>query len=125
MIAFRRTHPILSKEQFYTDAEIHGFSPQRGLPNWTDPKEKQFACPILEDEKSALYLMFNVSADAVDFGLPPVPPGARWHLAGDTSDEVSQGLFAGGDEPFWEDPLTYHLSPRSSAILLARRAEIK
>jgi len=24
MIAFRRAHPILSKEQFYTDAEIIG-----------------------------------------------------------------------------------------------------
>jgi len=27
MIAFRRAHPILSKEQFYTDAEIHWFGP--------------------------------------------------------------------------------------------------
>ena len=40
MIAFRRAHPILSKEQFYTDAEIHWFGPQGGSPNWADPKEK-------------------------------------------------------------------------------------
>ena len=38
MIAFRRAHPILSKEQFYTDAEIHWFGPHGGLPNWADPK---------------------------------------------------------------------------------------
>ena len=44
MIAFRRAHPILSKEQFYTDAEIHWFSPHGGLPNWADAKSKQFAC---------------------------------------------------------------------------------
>ena len=75
MIAFRRAHPILSKEQFYTDAEIHWFGPQGGSPNWADPKEKQFACLIHEDEQSALCLMFNAGADAVDFGLPPVPPG--------------------------------------------------
>jgi isoamylase len=120
MIAFRHAHPILSKEQFYTDAEIHWFGPQGGLPNWADPKEKQFACLIHEDEQRALYLMFNAGADAVDFGLPPVLPGARWHLSVDTSREAPQDLFAAGEEPLWKDPQTYHLSPRSSAILLAR-----
>lgn len=125
MTAFRRAHPILSKEQFYTDAEIHWFGPQGALPNWTDPKEKQFACLIHEDEQSVLCLMFNAGADSVNFGLPPVRSGARWHLAVDTSHEAPQDLFAAGEEPLWEDPLSYHLPPRSSAILLARRAEIK
>jgi glycogen operon protein len=120
MIAFRRAHSILSKEQFYTDAEIHWFGPQGGLPNWADPKAKQFACLIHEDEQRALCLMFNAGADGVDFGLPPVLPGARWHLAVDTSREAPQDLFAAGEEPLWEDPQTYYLGPRSSAILLAR-----
>ena len=40
MIAFRRAHPVLSKEQFYTDAEIHWFDPQGGLPNWDNPQGK-------------------------------------------------------------------------------------
>ena len=75
MIAFRRAHPILSKERFYTDAEIHWFGPQGGLPSWADPKEKQFACLIHEDEQRALCLMFNAGADAVDFRLPPLLPG--------------------------------------------------
>jgi len=120
MIAFRRAHPVLSKEQFYTDAEIRWFGPQGGLPNWADPKEKQFACLIHEDARRALCLMFNAGADAVEFGLPPVPPGARWHLAVDTSCQAPQDLFAAGEEPLWEDPKTYPLGPRSSATLLAR-----
>jgi isoamylase len=120
MIAFRRAHPILSKEQFYTDAEIQWFGPQGGIPNWAEPKEKQGACLIREDEQSALCLMFNAGADAVDFSLPPASPGARWHLAADTSREAPQDLFAAGEEPLWKDPQTYRLSPRSSAILLAR-----
>jgi isoamylase len=119
MIAFRRAHPILSREQFYTDAEIRWFGPQGGLPNWADPKGKQFAL-IHEDEQHALCLMFNAGADVVDFRLPPVISGARWHLAVDTSREVPQDLFAAGEEPLWEDSQTYHLSPRSSVILLAR-----
>lgn len=32
MIAFRRAHPVLSQEQFYTDAEIHWYGPQGGCP---------------------------------------------------------------------------------------------
>jgi isoamylase len=121
MIAFRRAHPILSKEQFYTDAEIHWFGPQGGLPNWIDPKEKQFACLIHEDEQRALCLMFNAGGDVVDFGLPPILPGTRWHLAVDTSRKAPQDLFAAGEELLWEDPQTYRLSPRSSAILINRR----
>ncbi len=122
LLAFRRAHPILSKEQFYTDAEIQWFGPRGGSPNWTEPKEKQLGCLIREGEQHALCLMFNAGADTVDFGLPPAPPGARWHLAVDTSSEAPQdGLFAAGEEPLWEDPLTYRLRGRSSVILLARR----
>jgi isoamylase len=120
MIAFRRAHPILSKEQFYTDDEIQWFGSQGGLPNWADPKEKRFACLIHEEEQRALYLMFNAGADAVDFGLPPLLPGTEWHLAVDTSREAPQDLFAAGEEPLWEIQKTYRLSPRSSAILLVR-----
>jgi isoamylase len=71
MIAFRFAHPILSKEQFYTGAEIHWLGPQGGLPDWTEPKAKQFACLIHEDAQHALLLMFNARGDAVDFDLPP------------------------------------------------------
>ncbi len=121
MIAFRRAHPVLSKEQFYGDTEIHWFGPQGGLPNWADSKEKQFACLINEneDEQRALFLMFNADIAAVDFSLPPVL-GARWHLAVDTSHEAPHDLFAAGEEPLWKDPQSYHMAPRSSAILLAK-----
>jgi glycogen operon protein len=125
MIAFRHAHPVLSKEQFYTDADIHWFGPQGGSPNWTGAKEKQFACSIQEDERRALCLMFNAGADAVDFVLPPVPPGARWYLAVDTSREAPQDLPGAGEEPLREDSRTYHLGPRSGVILLARRTEAK
>jgi glycogen operon protein len=125
MIAFRRAHPVLSMEQFYTDAGIQWFGPQGGLPNWAGPKEKQFACLIHEDEQHGLCLLFNADADAVDFNLPPTLPGARWHLAVDTSGEAPHDLFAAGEEPPWEDSRTYHLSARSSVILLARTTEAK
>ncbi len=121
MIAFRHAHPILSQEQFYSDAEIQWFGPQGGLPNWFDPKAKQFACLIPEGGQHALCLLFNAANDAVDFRLPPAPPKTRWHLAVDTASEFPHDLFTVGEEPLWNDPQTYPLSPRSSVILLARR----
>jgi glycogen operon protein len=123
MIAFRRAHPILSEEQFYTDADIHWFGPAGGLPNWTDPKEKYFACLIHENEQCALCLMFNAGADAVDFRLPPISSGAQWHLAVDTFSETPHDLFGPGKEPPLQYPQTYLLRPRSSAILLARKPQ--
>jgi isoamylase len=125
MIAFRRAHPMLSQGQFYTDAEIHWFGSQGGLPNWTNPKEKQFASLIHEGDQSALYLMFNAGTNAVDFGLPSLPSGVRWHLAIDTAREAPQDLFVAGEELLWEDRQTYHLTPRSSAILLARGTNVQ
>ena len=121
MIAFRRAHPILSKEQFYTDTEIHWFGPHGGSPNWSDPNAKQFACLIHEDERNSLYLMFNAWAEAADFGLPLVLPGLAGIWPSTPLAKRQQDLFAAGEEPLWEDPRTYHLSPRSSAILLARQ----
>ncbi len=84
-------------------------APQRDLHDYID-----------EDDRHALCLMFNAGLDAVDFSLPAVPWGVQWHLAADTSPEPPQDLFAAGEELIWEDRQTYHLGPRSSAVLLAR-----
>ena len=125
MTAFRRAHPILSAEHFYTDEEIQWFGARGGKPDWTDPGEKRFGCLVHEDGRNALCLMFNASADAIDFGLPPIPPGARWHQAVDTSRETPNDLFEAGEEPLCEDQSAYRVSPRSSAILVARSNEIR
>jgi glycogen operon protein len=121
MIAFRHAHPVLSKGQFYQDAEIHWFGRQGGSPDWADPREKHFACLIHEDEQRALCLMFNAGADAVDFHLPPVIAGTQWHLAVDTSCETPHDFFSAGEEPLLQHPQTYLVKYRSSVILLARK----
>ena len=121
MIAFRRTHLILSKEQFYTDAEIHWFGPRGGLPNWDDPKCKEFACLIHENGQDMLYLMFNAGTEETNFDLPPLPPRYSWRLAVDTSCPAPQDLSSVGEETLLDNSTTYHVEARSSAILLARK----
>jgi glycogen operon protein len=120
MIAFRRAHPILCKEQFYTDDEIQWCDSRGGSPDWDNPKEKQFACLIHEDGQSSLFLMFNAGTCAVDFILPPVSPGTFWRLAIDTFRQAPQDLFVAGRGPLLKNSQIYHLSPRSSAILLKK-----
>ncbi|WP_390555775.1 glycogen debranching protein GlgX [Singulisphaera acidiphila] len=44
MIAFRRAHPILSKERFYTDAGIHWFGPGEDRP--TGLPQKKNSLPV-------------------------------------------------------------------------------
>ncbi len=123
MIAFRCAHPVLSKEQFYTDAEIQWRNPAGGLPDWFDPKGKALACLIQESAQGALLLMFNAGTNGADFGLPPLPRGFHWHQAIDTSRSAPQDLFAEGEEPLMVNSETYRLEARSSAILLARKQE--
>jgi glycogen operon protein len=120
MIAFRRAHPVLSKAQFYSDADIRWFGAHEGLPHWTDTQERQLGCLIHENEQLSLCLMFNASKEGVDFLLPFKHSQARWHIAVDTAQKGPHDLFAAGDEPPLEDPRVYRLGARSSTILLLR-----
>jgi glycogen operon protein len=121
MIAFRNAHPVLSREQFYTDAGIHWFGPQGGLPNWADPRCKALACVIHEDGQDLLFLMFNAGMVETGFGLPPLSRGFVWHLAVDSSGLAPQDLFAPGEEAILDNSKTFRVAARSSAILLARK----
>ena len=120
MLAFRRAHPILSQEHFYTDDEIRWFNPQLGSPNWADPKCKQFACLIHGDGKDTLHLMFNAGTDAANFRLPPLPADFRWCLAADTSRAAPQDLPAPAEETL-ADNSTYSVASYSSVILMAMK----
>jgi glycogen operon protein len=122
MIAFRQAHPVLRTERFYTDADIHWFTAQGGFPTWTDSGARQLACQITEEDAHSLYLMFNAGTDAIDFMVPPAPYGAAWRVAIDTAREAPDDLFPEGQEPLWDGFPTYHVSPRSSVVLLTRGA---
>ena len=120
MIAFRRAHPVLSEERFYTDTEIQWLGRAGGSPNWFDPKEKAFACAIRESGQVSLLLMFNASTNPADFAFPPLPHGLSWHLAIDTSRSAPQDLFIAGEEPSVDHSESWSLQARSSAIFVTR-----
>lgn len=124
MIAFRRAHPVLRKEVFYTDADIKWFAPNGGVPDWTNEQQKSFACLILGQTEPDLFLMFNADIESVDFAIPALPASQIWRLAVDTSRSSPEDLFEAGQEPSIEGRVSFRVEPRSSAILLTDDGEV-
>jgi glycogen operon protein len=118
MIALRRAHPILAREQFYTDAEIRWFNPSQGPPDWSNPHSRQLACLIHDGVGKALYLMFNAGTEAVTFCLPAPPCRGRWCLAVDTCQDTPPEAVVAGRERFVDSAQAYCVAPYSSVILL-------
>lgn len=121
MIAFRRAHSVLRKEAFYTDADIKWFSPQGATPEWSDPRQKSFACLIVGESEPDLFLMFNADTEPVDYSIPS-PRGDRiWRLAVDTSRPAPEDLYESGEEPSMQDQIGFRVEARSCAVLLGRQ----
>lgn len=125
MIAFRRAHPVLRREVFYSEADIKWFAPNGGVPHWTDERQKSFACLILGQAEPDLFLMFNADTRSVDFAIPSLPAGKIWRLAVDSSRSAPDDIFEAGKEPSMQGQITFRVEPRSSAILLTDNDEVR
>ena len=125
MIAFRRTHPVLRREKFYTDADIKWSAPNGDTPEWADWRQKSFACLILGETEPDLFLLFNADTRPVDFCLPDLRAGKIWRLAVDTSRTAPDDLFDPGKESSLQGQIGFRLEPRSSAILLTDSGEVR
>ena len=117
MIAFRRAHPVLRREVFYSDADIKWFGPNGGTPDWMDERQKSFACLILGRTEPDLFLMFNADTRSADFTVPALPASKIWRLAVDTSRGAPDDLYEAGNEPSMQSQTSFRVEPRSSAIL--------
>ncbi len=122
MIAFRRAHPVLSEEEFYTEAQVRWLAPSGKRPDWFDSKAKALGCLIRESGDGTLLLMFNADTKDMDFDMPALPRGSCWHLKVDTSHVTPDG-FAAGAAPLADQLRSYRLPGRSSAIFVAAKRD--
>jgi glycogen operon protein len=120
IIAFRRTHAVLRKEAFYTDADLRWFGPQGLAPDWTNPHRKSLACLIFGQSEPDLFLMFNAAAEPAEFLIPTNAARRVWHLVLDTSRESPEDFHFAGNEVSLAGQKIFRAGPQSSAILLAR-----
>jgi isoamylase len=124
MIAFRRAHPVLRRETFYTDTDIKWFAPDGATLEWRDQRQKSFACLILGQTEPDLFLLFNADTRSVDFSIPALPAWKIWRLAVDTSRIAPDDIFDAGRAPSLQGEIGFRLEPRSSAILLSDGGEV-
>ena len=119
-LAFRRAHPVVRREAFYTDEEISWFDPFGKSPDWLDPRQKCLACLIRGEGPADLYLMFNAGSETISFAVPPARSPRVWRLAADTAESLQEGFYGPGEEAVLTNPTSYAVEARCSVILVAR-----
>jgi glycogen operon protein len=72
-------------------------------------------------EALAVILLFNAGREAVDFDLPALPDGRRWHRKADTARPAPDDIYPLGEAPPLDQQGHYGVDPRSSAVLIAAR----
>jgi isoamylase len=120
MIEFRKSHPVLSRENFYTAEVIQWFNQQGNEPDWSAPQEKWLACRINDPQDQELFLIFNPDNEAQKFNLPAPRRGGNWRLAADTARPSPEDIFSRGEEIPLENQDAYQVMARSSVILIAQ-----
>lgn len=118
MFAFRRAHPVLRQEAFYTGEDIQWFTPRGQRPDWSDSRARCLACLVPADDGPALYLMFNAGSEAVGFVLPAPPRAGIWRVAVDTARPW--GACPNAEDRSLASQASYEVGSRTSAILVTR-----
>ena len=120
LIAFRKEHPVLSAERFYSEREITWLGADGQPPDWQGP-DNRIGCLIAGTEEQLgplpLALLFNAGLRPCRFGLPP-QSGGHWRVAVDTSRSSPDDL----PEPDNWAIITHEvieLDSRSAMILVA------
>jgi glycogen operon protein len=128
LIAFRRRHPCLTANRFFTGAPVPG----RGIPDvtwhgvrldqapWHDGQARllRFTLAGRTPDEEDLHVVLNGGDTGQDLPLPVAPRG-RWHLAVDTSRPSPADLVErGGQVPWGGDSV--EVGARSVVVLEAR-----
>ena len=120
LIRFRKSHPVLTKEDFYQPNEIEWFGPRGSPPDWSNGNVLGAFIQPDNPEEARLCLLFNAGTEPVEFHLPPPPPAMCWHVAVDTAAAAPEDIHEAGAEPVLHQRDTVSLLGRSSMILLAK-----
>jgi isoamylase len=96
LIAFRRRHPVLRADAFYTEREVRWFG-EDGAPARWGADDRSLACLVqVAGDDQALFMAFNAGLGRASFVLPPPPVGGAWRLAIDTAAESPDDILLPG-----------------------------
>jgi isoamylase len=128
MIAFRKRHPNLQRQHFFTglpdqqgqkDIDWHGcklFS-----PGWNDPNSAVLAFTIWgQDKDDDIHVMLNMEWEDLNFDVPPLTTGRQWHKVVDTAAESPQDIMEPGHETVFSGS-SCNVIKHSVVVLVARK----
>jgi glycogen operon protein len=128
MIAFRKRHPCLMRDRFFTgrpandsllpDVAWHGV--RLNDPPWSDPDARILAYTLAgrNHEEEHLHILLNMSKQPVEIELPKLP-GRVWYRAIDTGQVSPADILEAGHQPPVKKAF-YHVLPRSVVVLESR-----
>jgi len=128
MIAFRKRHPCLMRDRFFTgkpangsllpDVAWHGI--RLNDPPWADPDAQILAYTLAgrNHEEEHLHILLNMSKDPVEIELPKCP-GRVWYRAIDTGQVSPADILEAGHQPPVKKAF-YRVLPRSVVVLESR-----
>jgi glycogen operon protein len=119
MIALRKAHFALSREQFVNRVSWHGV--KVGDPDWTGQKSALAFQLHGWHGRPDLYVIFNAYWDWQRFWLPPCDGEWRWKRLVDTNLPVPEDIVAEESAVPLQPGDHYVVAPRSAVILIAPR----
>jgi glycogen operon protein len=134
LTAFRRAHPALRRRDHFRYADVlgsglpdvsfHGVEPWRPDFSGTSRTLAWMLCGRHAKGGAArdddLYIAANAWWDGLEFRLPALPDGRRWHVAANTGMPAPQDIHPLGQEPPVGDPERFVVGGRSTVILVGR-----
>jgi glycogen operon protein len=136
-ILFTRRFPILQRRQFQLGRDLDDdgvpdltwVGPEQGKPRWQDGNARTLCYQLDSTEDGAtldvdrLFFIYNGHFESQWVQLPPLEASRNWCRAIDTSLAAGED-FAEADQEIRLDPADQYIAnPRSTVVLLARRAE--
>ena len=117
MIAFRKSHPSISRSRFWRD-DVKWYGADHLVDMTPESRQLAFCLHGASQGDSDIYAMFNSSSEAVTFGIHEGSIG-QWHRVIDTSRDSPDDIVDSRTQPV--DRVSQHL-PGHTIVVLVRHA---
>lgn len=124
LLRFTQSRPLFRQERFWTDLGpdgipcVHWHGVRLGAPDWSE-ESRSLACTLHGRESGDhLHVLLNAYWEALDFQLPPLPDGRRWHRLVDTAQPAPDD-FCPPERARPAEGSAYRVEGRSVVLLLA------
>jgi glycogen operon protein len=136
-IALTRRCTILQRRKFYLGQDLDAdnipdlcwFSADGGSPDWSDPELRTLCVQLDGGEEQSdlgkyfLFLILHADYRLRQVRLPKLPGENKWYRILDTSLPAGQDILIPGQEILLNPQDAYLVNPRSTVLMLGRRAE--